>query len=1066
MSDAWEPRTLKAELLHPFACPRSEQPVLPQQLLRDVEQACSRPLVWLDAAAGSGKTTLAHAYANLRERPCLWLVCDERDQSPAASAEGLLQGLAALCGELPSQLPQPTQADLANPRDYWGRLFAAAAVRLPQRALLVLDDIDKPGHAPHLVALLEDGLTRLPPGCNAMALSRLPAPPAMAVLRSRGLAAALDAQALAFGPDDILALARLRGHADLAPKALEFLQQASWGWAAGLALLLDQPRVQAGLVPVEALDDYFSLEVVRRLPPDMLPWLCELARVGEITPALAQGLHPERGGGALLDGLWRNHCFVARRAGGEAYALHPMFCDFLRRHALRVLGARQLREMDRRIAAVLWAQGREDEAAAMLARQGLFSELVQRLPSVFPDWLRGEPLRRARQWMQPRPQQQGQPHPWQECWIGLGRLGQAPAEARVALQRAIMAFAEEGDGVGEVVALTGIVETVINQWGDFHALDRWIPELDRLLDAGLSLPEDVALRAQVALFMAMMYRQPGHAGLPALAAAMHRIAERCAHEPLRAYAAAQLLLYQSWWRGDMVAARLVFELAPGPDADARPVPAALIAWTVAQSVYQGLMHGEPADAMALLDNGLALGRRSEVHAWDSLLLGQSLWCCLSTGKLAEARAFARRMARSLRPGRHLDHSYYHHLSSILALHEGDHPAMRAHAQAALRCARDAGVPWAEGIVLCAVARAQALHGDASAARLSLDEAEALAARIRSDTVHFDVLLARLELGLGQTGTPDPDDTLRRWMGLWCRSGFTNFPWWRDAVVATQCAKALAHGIEPEFVRKIIRARRLQPPPDAPVPPSWQLPVEIRVLGPFGIEIDGRAIAASGKTPKKPLELLKLLVGLGGQACKTRLAEVLWPHLDDIAAQQVLRVTLHRLRNLVGHDGIVCLAGRVSIDEHRCRVDLLGMFRDLASLEQAPGQQADLLFDLLARHAAGVFPGEPEAGWAADVRHQLRARLSACLHARTQACAAAAQWEDLAACCERGLAFDAHDAAFHHGLIQACLELGRPREARDAYLRCVELVPNQADLPLATLRARLGGTPPSARPISF
>ncbi|MHB9052301.1 MAG: AfsR/SARP family transcriptional regulator, partial [Thiomonas delicata] len=536
--------------------------------------------------------------------------------------------------------------------------------------------------------------------------------------------------------------------------------------------------------------------------------------------------------------------------------------------------------------------------------------------------------------------------------------------------------------------------------------------------------------------------------------------------PLRAYAAAQLLLYQSWWRGDMVAARLVFELAPGPDADARPVPAALIAWTVAQSVYQGLMHGEPADAMALLDNGLALGRRSEVHAWDSLLLGQSLWCCLSTGKLAEARAFARRMARSLRPGRHLDHSYYHHLSSILALHEGDHPAMRAHAQAALRCARDAGVPWAEGIVLCAVARAQALHGDASAARLSLDEAEALAARIRSDTVHFDVLLARLELGLGQTGTPDPDDTLRRWMGLWCRSGFTNFPWWRDAVVATQCAKALAHGIEPEFVRKIIRARRLQPPPDAPVPPSWQLPVEIRVLGPFGIEIDGRAIAASGKTPKKPLELLKLLVALGGQACKTRLAEVLWPHLDDIAAQQVLRVTLHRLRNLVGHDGIVCLAGRVSIDEHRCRVDLLGMFRDLASLEQAPGQQADLLFDLLARHAAGVFPGEPEAGWAADVRHQLRARLSACLHARTQACAAAAQWEDLAACCERGLAFDAHDAAFHHGLIQACLELGRPREARDAYLRCVELVPNQADLPLATLRARLGGTPPSARPISF
>ena len=1091
VSHAQEPGTLKAELLSLLHLDSHSSPVvLPQRALQGLDRACTRPLIWLAAVPGAGKSTLARGYARLRHRPCLWLRVEDGEGAFHGQPRGdsdahilailavLTRGLAALCGLPPAELPQPPADTPLALRDAIGRLFEAAAASLPQHALLVLDDVDAQGrtlrHVPLFIDLLEMGLCRLPPGRNALVLSRAPAPPVLAVLRSQGLATMLDAQALALCPDEIRQLALQHGHRELAPQTLAFMQQASAGWAAGLALLLEQPLLQVGVMPTEAVYGYFAGTVLPYLPVALLRMFDELARLRTITPALVEGLHPGADGAATLDDLCRDHGFVARCGAGDAdagtgpaYALHPMFRDALQQHALRTLGAHRLRDMDRRIAAALWTQGREDEAAELWLQHGLHAELMRRLPTIFPDWLSAPQLRRAQAWMRPRSHPAGRAQPWLDCWDGLCRVAQTPAEARELLQRAYPALTESGDALGAMGALIGIIESFINQWGDFHPLDRWIPEMSRLLEAGLKLPEDVVQRAQLALFMAMMYRQPGNPGLAPLADVMQDLAERCLHQPLRAYAAAQLLLYQCWWRGDMAAGRLVAELAPGLEAGAQHAPAVRIAWLAVQSIYGGLMITDTAQATAQLDTALALAKRSHVHLWDSLLLGQILWCSLTTGHLDVARIQVRRMARSLQPRRHLDHSYYHCLNAVLALHDADLAAMRAHAQAALRFAREAGVPWAEGVVLCAVARGQALQGDASAARISLDEAERLASSIASDTVHFDVLLARLELGFDQEqGRTGADATLAAWMQLWRRCGFHNFPWWRSEVVARLCARALEQDIETAFVRKIIRARRLLPPQDQPVPQAWPLSLHISVIDRFSITLDGRSVAASGKIPKKPLELLKLIIAQGGLGRRTELATLLWPHLDDAAGEQVLKVTLHRLRKLIGHDALLCHAGAVALDTHRCHVDLLEFFAMLERVEVAPAQHGNLLLALLRQHAGGVFTEDSGAEWAAAVRASLRRRLLLALHAGLASWRAAGAWERVLACGQFGLTLDAHDEACHLGLIEACVELDRPQDARAAqatYLHCIDrmpaanatafaaAIPAPLDLPIAPTR---------------
>jgi hypothetical protein len=80
--------------------------------------------------------------------------------------------------------------------------------------------------------------------------------------------------------------------------------------------------------------------------------------------------------------------------------------------------------------------------------------------------------------------------------------------------------------------------------------------------------------------------------------------------------------------------------------------------------------------------------------------------------------------------------------------------------------------------------------------------------------------------------------------------------------ATLCAYALKHGIEPDYVKRIIHAQHLSAP--SPEQSEWPWPVRIRALGGFSLEIEERPVSFSGKAPKKPLELLKALVATGGE----------------------------------------------------------------------------------------------------------------------------------------------------------------------------------------------------------
>lgn len=145
------------------------------------------------------------------------------------------------------------------------------------------------------------------------------------------------------------------------------------------------------------------------------------------------------------------------------------------------------------------------------------------------------------------------------------------------------------------------------------------------------------------------------------------------------------------------------------------------------------------------------------------------------------------------------------------------------------------------------------------------------------------------------------------------------------------------------------------------------PVAIFSLGQLEILIEGVAVRIDGRGPRKPLELLSVLISAGAHGTSVGLvADSLWPEADGFDAYRSLITTVYRLRRLLGHRDAVHLgAGRIRLDPAICEVDVW-------RFEQAIGvaKSREQLRSALAGYG-GTFMEESESAWAVGLRTRLQ-----------------------------------------------------------------------------------------------
>jgi DNA-binding SARP family transcriptional activator len=242
--------------------------------------------------------------------------------------------------------------------------------------------------------------------------------------------------------------------------------------------------------------------------------------------------------------------------------------------------------------------------------------------------------------------------------------------------------------------------------------------------------------------------------------------------------------------------------------------------------------------------------------------------------------------------------------------------------------------------------------------------------------------------------------------------------------------ALAQGFHIEDVRALIVRTRLVPSPND-IGMNWPWPVKIFVLGGFVVMKDDAPLVQGGKALKKPLELLGLLIALGGREVGVNnLAQLLWPDTEGDLARVSLRATLLRLRRLIGDAAVTQQGGCLSLNPECCWLDLWAFERvcDAHADDLDAPQRIERMFALYG----GAFLPDNDETWTISQRERLRAKALRTILDIGRRFEDTGRIEAAIAVYQKGIEVDALAEELYRRLMRCYLHANRAAEALALY----------------------------------
>jgi ATP/maltotriose-dependent transcriptional regulator MalT len=348
--------------------PRSINTIPRSRLFRALDQAGKKPITWLRAPPGAGKTTLVSSYLSHRKLRTLWFQVDSADNDLATFFYYL--GLGAPKRKRPMAVFTPEyQMGLSIfTRNFFRELFG----RLKPPFVLVFDNYQEIDANSPFQEALQQGLSELPEGGRVIFISRTDAPAPFAMLRAKQAMDVLEWNDIRFTRSEVSELVKRLAPGKWPKSAIDRLHETADGWAAGLVLLLEQLRkdrsttIDTKRKSSQLLFDYFAGEIFKRTDAETKTVLQQTSFLPRVTAKMAEELTGIESAGAILDRLHKQNYFTNKRAGEDpTYEYHPLFQDFLLSQAKQTYSAEQQREIRRNAADIVKAAGRIEAAAEL-----------------------------------------------------------------------------------------------------------------------------------------------------------------------------------------------------------------------------------------------------------------------------------------------------------------------------------------------------------------------------------------------------------------------------------------------------------------------------------------------------------------------------------------------------------------------------------------------------------------------------------------------------------------------------------------------------------------------------
>jgi LuxR family transcriptional regulator, maltose regulon positive regulatory protein len=1022
-----------------------------KRLFNLLDEGREKPVIWVSGQPGAGKTALVASYLETKKLAHAWFHVDAGDADPASFFH-FLRGIAARQSRskrLDSLLPLLTPEYLPDLVGFSRRWFRQFFDLLPPKFVLVFDNYQDAGQDAPLHSLLRDAADELPGNLNIVVISRIEPPAEFARLAANRKMATVDWSDLQLTLEETAKI--VDEDLTLDEPTIKALQDETQGWAAGVTLMLERIR-RTGKVnridrgdSMETVFNYFADLIFKQASDSDQHALLRLSLLPAMTAAQACELTENAEAGKLLETLFRRRMFTDRRAGPEfTYNFHPLYRAFLRNRAESALGQETLRQTKCKAATILEQLGQREDAFALFVSAADWESSVRCLLNHALPLIQQGRWQTLESWFAALPESVRNSSPWLTYWRGVCRLAIDPSYSRTLFEQAYEDFLTANDTIGKALAASGAASSIFYEYINFEQADKWIPIIEKQIVEHKNWPTlEIEFQILSSFLILLIYHQPRHSLLPACMARLSALLNENIDLGLKVITAAFMLHLSSWWGDNVLGQRLVNIVQPIISSSS-VAPLYLAWWKIALSC-NGTLCGSPNRALEAAREALAIIEQNNLVVVRDKILLYYFYATMVNEVPNLRHKLAQELEMMIGPSHPVQQTMFHLLKSWQALLNENASSALSNAEAAISLCEHIGVPNFHLHALIGKAIILNEMRDHQSAIDCLRQVDESAVGTKSALFDFTILLIEADATFGLGDTDKADKLLADAFDVGSRFDQMGTAQWIAPMMSRLCGRALNAGIQPEYISRLIRHRKLVAPSHEME--SWPWPTKLSTLGRFELSINGTAYAPSRKAQRKVLDLLKVLIALGGRdVSSSQIIETLWPDLDGDAAQNNLKASIHRLRKLLGSDSaLIVHEAKVSIDwtQTWCDVASVEALADRileASFERASLPQAvNDAQRLMSQYRGHFLPEESEISCVLVTRDRLRNKFRRAVLRIGRLLETNEAYSESIDLYQRAIDLDNLSEDIYQRLIFCLKKRGQDAEALNVFRRCREML---------------------------